>query len=63
MAAYGAGIIFILLYFWTRDRHIRINFGGEVTSLSLRGISNEEVEQFIKITMLAKEKALQTRVK
>ena len=57
LAAYGAGVVFILLYFWTRHRHIQVNFGGEVSSFSLRGISNEEVERFIKKAMLAKEKA------
>ena len=55
LAAYGIGVIFIILYFLKRHRHIKINFGGEVNSFSLRGISNEEVEEFIKTTMLAKE--------
>ena len=54
LAAYGLGVILIIMYFWTRQRNIQFNFGGEVTSLSLRGISNEEVERFIKTVMLAK---------
>ncbi|MCJ7812003.1 hypothetical protein MUP95_01620 [bacterium] len=58
LLAFGLGIIFIILYFWTRHRHIKINFGGEITLFSLRGISNEEVETFIKTIMLAKEKVI-----
>lgn len=58
LVLYGAGLIFIGLYFWTRHRYIQINFGGDLTSLSLRGVSNDEVESFIKKVMLEKEKVI-----
>ncbi|MCK9616676.1 MAG: hypothetical protein M0R21_02470 [Lentimicrobiaceae bacterium] len=51
---YGLGIILIVYALRKRKRFIQFNFGGDTSSLSLRGISNEEVAKFIKIVMLAK---------
>ncbi len=45
--SFPLGIIFIILYFVTKQRFIEINFQGVVYSLSMRGIDNKEAQIFI----------------
>lgn len=51
LAAYGLGIIFIIAYFFSKQRYIVINIQGFAYALSLRGISNKEVDSFIETTI------------
>lgn len=51
LAAYGLGILLIILYFTSKQRYIIINIRGFAYALSLRGISNREVDSFIETTI------------
>jgi hypothetical protein len=51
LAAYGLGIILIIAYFFSKQRYIVINIQGFAYALSLRGISNKEVDGFIETTI------------
>ena len=51
LAAYGLGILFIIAYFMTKERYIVVNFEGFVYALSLRGIRNKDVEQFVETAL------------
>jgi hypothetical protein len=51
LAAYGLGIILIVAYFFSKQRYIVINIQGFAYALSLRGISNKEVDGFIETTI------------
>jgi hypothetical protein len=46
----GVGVIFLIMYFASKERYIIINFQGYVYALSLRGISNADVDAFIATT-------------
>ena len=47
LLAWGLGIIFLILYFVQKERYIIVNFQGALYALSLRGISNQDVQVFI----------------
>jgi hypothetical protein len=51
LAAYGLGIILIIAYFFSKQRYIVINIQGFAYALSLRGISNRDVDSFIETTI------------
>jgi len=53
LAAFGLGIILIIAYFFTKQRYIVINIQGFAYTLSLRGISNKEVTEFMDATTQA----------
>jgi hypothetical protein len=53
--AFSGGLC-ILIYYLLRQRFIEINFSGVSYMLSLRGISNEEVNAFIEKVLIAKNK-------
>ncbi len=47
LAVWGIGIIFLIIYFVNKERYIVVNFQGAMYALSLRGISNDEVQAFV----------------
>lgn len=44
---FGLGLLFIIFYFVSNERYIVVNVQGALYALSLRGISNQEVQSFI----------------
>ena len=47
LVIFGLGIIFLIMYVMSKERYIVVNFQGMGYALSLQGISNKEVENFI----------------
>lgn len=53
LVAYGLGILFLIAYYMTKERFIVVNFEGFTYALSLRGIRNKDVDQFVETAMVA----------
>jgi hypothetical protein len=47
LPAYGLGILFLIVYFVTKERYVVVNFQGALYALSLRGISNADAQAFM----------------
>lgn len=56
---FALGLLFIIAYFVFKQRHICVNI-GESYYVSLRGISDKETGNFVRIAMLAKSKCQDT---
>jgi len=50
---FGLGLLFIILYFVSKERYIVVNVQGALYALSLRGISNQDVQAFIEKSLAA----------
>jgi hypothetical protein len=48
---YGLGIVFLILHFTHKERYIVVNFQGATYALTLRGVSNKDVQSFIEKTI------------
>lgn len=48
---FGLGLLFIALYFVSKERYIVVNVQGALYALSLRGISNQDIQSFIEIAL------------
>ena len=47
LIVYGLGILFIIFYFTSKQRFFVVNVSGALYALSLRGISNQDLDVFV----------------